>query len=134
MKRYTVTDNENLRTLCIKHNWFTCGDCEQYQKLFYANEHGCPVEEIATIIWLCSDEKWCRRDILSILEEEQATYQSKNQKMRTLTLTRRESNDIRRALTAVMCSFAPCESSYKYWETLREKVIAQLESQDPVEE
>lgn len=71
---YSVTTNANLRNLCIKHNWFTDGSCEQYEKLFYANEHGCPIEEIATIIWLCSDENWCRRDILSILTDERRSF------------------------------------------------------------
>lgn len=74
MKNYTVTTRENLRLLCIRHDWFTCGSIEQYEKLFYANENGCPLEEIATIIWLCSDEDWCRRDILSILIDERRTF------------------------------------------------------------
>lgn len=69
MKKYSVTTTEDLRSLCIKHNWFTCGTCEQYEKLFYANEHGCPIEEIATIIWLCSDEDCRRLDVLDILVE-----------------------------------------------------------------
>lgn len=50
-KEYTVTTPENLRSLCIRKNWFTCGTNAQYEKLFYANEHGCPIEEIATIGW-----------------------------------------------------------------------------------
>lgn len=74
-KEYTVTTPENLRSLCIRKNWFTCGTNEQYEKLFYANEHGCPIEEIATIIWLCSDsEEHCRRDILWKLEQELEEY------------------------------------------------------------
>lgn len=70
MKKYTVTTPEELRSLCIRKNWFTCGSNSQYDKLFFANEMGCPIEEIATIIWLCSDEEqWCRRDILDVLIE-----------------------------------------------------------------
>lgn len=70
MKQYSVTTTDNLRSLCIRKNWFTCGTIDQYEKLFYANEHGCPIEEIATIIWLCSDsEVHCRRDILFDLKE-----------------------------------------------------------------
>ena len=65
MKKYTVTTS-NLRALCIENNWFTCGDNHQYEKLFYANENGCSIEEIATIIWLCSDDsEWRRIDILA---------------------------------------------------------------------
>lgn len=75
MKNYTVTTKYNLRDLCIRKQWFTCGDNKQYEKLFYANEHGASIEEIATIIWLCSDEeKWCRRDILFELKEENEEY------------------------------------------------------------
>lgn len=36
---------------------------------------GCPIEEIATIIWLCSDsEVHCRRDILFELKRELEEY------------------------------------------------------------
>lgn len=67
---YTVIPTADLRGLCIKHNWFTCGTNTQYAKLFYANSHGTPIEEIATIIWLCSDDELtCRRDILAALKE-----------------------------------------------------------------
>lgn len=63
--------NDKLYQLCNKHQWFTCGTSSQYEKLFYAYENGAPLDEIVTIIWLCSDdEKWCRRDIREILEEE----------------------------------------------------------------
>lgn len=74
MKNYSVTTPEYLRSLCVRKNWFTCGTNEQYEKLFYANEHGCPIEEIATIIWLCSDENHCRRDILFELKAECDEY------------------------------------------------------------
>lgn len=75
MKKYTVTTNEDLRLLCIKNNWFTCGSNEQYEKLFRANEGLAPIEEIATIIWICSDEnQWCRRDILEELKKVHEEY------------------------------------------------------------
>lgn len=54
-----------------------------------------------------------------------------NQETRTLELTRLEMLDIRRALTAVMCEFDHSDSNRKYWARLREKVLAQLEAQDP---
>ena len=56
-----------------------------------------------------------------------------NQEMRTLNLTRSEMLDIRRALTAVMTSFERSDSSRKHWARLRDKVIAQLDEQDPEE-
>lgn len=76
MKNYTITTKENLRQLCIRNSWFTCGTNTQYEKLFYANEHGCPLEEIATIIWLCTDKNWCRRDILYIITEERKKFEN----------------------------------------------------------
>lgn len=70
MKKYSVTNPMELRSLCIEKDYFTCGSNRQYDKLFYANEMGAPIEEIATIIWLCSDDdKHCRRDILDTLVE-----------------------------------------------------------------
>lgn len=60
---------ENLRLLCIENGWFTDGSNEQYEELFYANEMGCPVEELATIIWLCSSADCFRRDILWALRK-----------------------------------------------------------------
>lgn len=49
MKNYSVATPERLRSLCIRKQWFTHGTNEQYEKLFYANEMGCPIEEMATI-------------------------------------------------------------------------------------
>ena len=74
MEKYSVTTAWELRDLCIKNNWFTCGSIEQYEKLFYANENGCPIEEIATIIWLCSDEDCRRVDVLDILTEAHKSH------------------------------------------------------------
>lgn len=52
---YVIAHPFELRKLCIENNWFTCGTSCQYEKLFYANEHGFTLEQIALIIWLCSD-------------------------------------------------------------------------------
>lgn len=70
----TVTTTAELRQLCIKNNWFTCGTNEQYDKLFYANENGCPIKEMATIIWLCSDEDVRRIDVLTELKAARKEY------------------------------------------------------------
>lgn len=75
MKKYTVTTPDELRSLCIRKNWFTCGSNRQYEKMFRMNELLAPIEEIATVIWLCSDEeKHCRRDILAELETVRDEY------------------------------------------------------------
>lgn len=63
-----LLSDEKLRQLCIENDWFTYGTNYQYEKLFYANEMGCPIDEIASMIWLCSDgEKLTRDDILTEL-------------------------------------------------------------------
>ena len=71
MEKYSVTTPDELRNLCIRKNWFTCGSNSQYDKLFYANGTGCSIDEIATIIWLCSDD--CKRE--DILHELKAAHE-----------------------------------------------------------
>lgn len=44
----------DIRYLCIKNNWFTNGGNRQYETMFQRVEEGADVEEIATIIWICS--------------------------------------------------------------------------------
>lgn len=48
--------NETLRSLCIKNKWFTCGFNSQYDKLFDMNRNNSSIDELALVIWLCSDE------------------------------------------------------------------------------
>lgn len=77
MKKYSITTPDELRRLCIRKDWFTCGSNRQYEKLFKANEELAPIEEIATIIWLCSDdEAHSRRDILEELKSAKEEYES----------------------------------------------------------
>ena len=59
--------SEEMRSLCIKNNWFTCGTNEQYTKLFDALKAERPIDEITTIIWLCSEDCWERDEIRAIL-------------------------------------------------------------------
>ena len=65
--KYPTVDQ--VYALCNEHQWFTCGSNNQYDKLFVMIEEKAPIEEVATVIWLCSDDKWCRRDIISVLNE-----------------------------------------------------------------
>ena len=60
---------DQVYALCNEHQWFTCGSNNQYEKLFIMINEKAPIEEVATVIWLCSDDKWCRRDIISVLNE-----------------------------------------------------------------
>lgn len=62
--------NEELRNLCIKNKWFTCGSVEQYEKLFIANELSYSINELALIIWICSDNIE-QQDIISELSKNE---------------------------------------------------------------
>lgn len=73
--KYSTIPTYDLRALCIEHGWFTCGTNEQYDKLFYANTHGFSMEEIATIIWICSDtDLHSKNDILATLKTARAAW------------------------------------------------------------
>ena len=60
---------EKLYRLCNKYQWFTGGDCSQYEKLFDKNRQGASLETLATIIWLCSSS-YEEKQILEILKKE----------------------------------------------------------------
>ncbi len=60
---------ETLYRLCNKYQWFTSGDCTQYEKLFAKARQGASLETLATIIWLCS-VGYEEKQILEILEKE----------------------------------------------------------------
>lgn len=58
---------DNLRALCIKNNWFTCGSIRQYEKLFDRDSEGASLNELATIIWVCSSEEHTKQSIYMTL-------------------------------------------------------------------
>lgn len=70
---YAVCPPTTLRMKCIEKDWFNAGSNEQYDKLFEANEMGASIAEIATIIWLCTDDVR-RIDILDDLNEMHQLY------------------------------------------------------------
>lgn len=43
-----------LREFCIENNYFTNGTNEQYEKFFTRNDEGASINELATLIWICS--------------------------------------------------------------------------------
>lgn len=51
--RFMTTDM--ARRLCIKHNWFTSGSIEQYDKLMTMVEECESLNRIALAIWICTD-------------------------------------------------------------------------------
>ena len=48
-------ESYELRELCIKNDWFTCGTIKQYEKLFDRNKEGASITELSIIIWVCSN-------------------------------------------------------------------------------
>lgn len=44
-----------IRDLCIKNNWFTNGTNTQYSLMFDRVRDEADIDEIATIIWVCSE-------------------------------------------------------------------------------
>lgn len=58
---------EELRKLCIDNNWFTCGSIRQYEKLFDRDREGASLDELTTIIWICSDETHTKQSIYMAL-------------------------------------------------------------------
>lgn len=73
---YSVTTPDALRKLCIANNWFTPDYDDVWHRLFYANENGFSIGEIATIIWACSENvkigSW--NDVFHLLCVENEKY------------------------------------------------------------
>lgn len=65
-KKFT---RDELRALCIKHDWFTSGSLSQYNKLFTMNDKGSNIHDLAIVIWICSSTDESISDIEKILEE-----------------------------------------------------------------
>ena len=60
--------SEDVRKLCIKHDWFTNGTNEAYEKLFALCDSGAKTETISLAIWLCTTG-WDREEIELQLEK-----------------------------------------------------------------
>lgn len=78
---FVICPTDELRALCIEHNWFTCGSTEQYEKLFDVNRKFFETEEpgdvtctkdVATIIWVCSNASY--REILNTVAAKRDEY------------------------------------------------------------
>ena len=63
-------NNQTLYRICNEKKYFTCGTNKQYDKLFKLNTLNTSIIEIATIIWICSDNA-SRKDILNELLKAQ---------------------------------------------------------------
>jgi hypothetical protein len=58
---------ENVRVMCIKNNWFTCGSNKEFEKMFQLVKKKAAVEQVAKQIYFNSDNVYYR-DILNKLE------------------------------------------------------------------
>jgi hypothetical protein len=52
--RYALC-KRNVRDLCIKNDWCTLCDDEQYSRILTMAEDGAPTETLASMIWICSE-------------------------------------------------------------------------------
>lgn len=48
---------EEVQSLCIKYRWFTNGDNGQFERLYNMIHDGANLDEVALVIWICSDEE-----------------------------------------------------------------------------
>ena len=73
MKNYTTehlnygnstVNGDELRSLCIREEYFTCGDCTAYDKLFKLNDSGASIEILAACIWTNSSD-WVDLDTIT---------------------------------------------------------------------
>lgn len=69
-----------LQNFCIKHNYFTNGDNEQYEKLFDFFEKNESTHDIALIIWICSETDKRPADIgLELIREVYLNAEGENE-------------------------------------------------------
>ena len=86
--RITKTTAE-VRSLCIKNDWFTCGSNSQYERMFEKVREGADVEEVATIIWVCSENVTKEE----IIKELLPTRNERVEMVRAMELLARAVND-----------------------------------------
>ena len=78
-----------IRSLCIKKDWFTYGTNTQYERLFDRVRDGADVEEVATIIWVCSENVTKEE----IIKELLPTRNERVEMVRAMELLARAVND-----------------------------------------
>lgn len=78
-----------IRSLCIKKDWFTYGTNTQYERLFDRVRDGADIDEIATIIWVCSENVTKEE----IIKELLPTRNERVEMVRAMELIARAVND-----------------------------------------
>lgn len=77
MNKLTTMD---VYELCNEHQWFTCGTNSQYEKMFdFVREANIDslmidykISELATVIWICSDDKFTVEEIFRAIRQKLA--------------------------------------------------------------
>jgi len=79
---------ENIRNLCIRNRYFTCGTSDQYSKMFdMTDTNQFTARDVAIAIWECSDSM---ADFGKILQEVKAIYTETEAIIHRLTLEQKE--------------------------------------------
>lgn len=78
-----------IRSLCIKKDWFTNGTNTQYERMFDRVRDGADIDEIATIIWVCSENVTKEE----IIKELLPTRNERVEMVRAMELLARAVND-----------------------------------------
>ncbi len=71
-----IISNAALRALCKKNRWCREATSGQYEKLFQVNSAGCSLQELAAIIWFCSDSNVHSREAIANGIKEARQYET----------------------------------------------------------
>lgn len=82
-----------IRSLCIKNNWFTNGDNIQYGRLFDRINEGATPDEIATIIWICSTNTTKEEILKQIAPEKPSLNIGRIEMVKAMEMIARAVND-----------------------------------------
>ncbi len=72
----TINNVTALWELCNRENLFTCGSNEQYERIYAKNDEGVPLRQLASMIWICS-ENVTLDEVYSLLKKLQKKTASK---------------------------------------------------------
>ena len=92
-ERNNTMNTMEMRNLCIKNNWFTNGDNTQYDMLFEKVNEGADIEELATIIWICSTNVTKDEVIKQLMTYEPHLNRKRIQMVRAMELLARSINN-----------------------------------------
>lgn len=75
IKETRIMTTDDLRNLCIKENWYTCGDCEEYSNLLSMTKNGCKLRNItANVLYKMAIDIEQHSNMTGILDTETIMY------------------------------------------------------------